>query len=288
MLVILSYPTLCDPMDFGPPGSSIHGILQARILEWVAIPFSRRSFQFRDQTQVSRIIGRFFTIWAAREAKQKPCLLSNKNIRAVKVKVSQSCLPLQSHGLHSLWNFPSQNTGVGSCYLFQGIFPTQGSNPDLPNCRWILYELSYKGSPRILECVAYPFSSGSSQPRNQTGVSCIAGRFFTNWAIREAISVVQFSSFAQLCPTLCDPVNHSTPGLPVHHQLPEFTQTHVHQVSDAIQPSHLLSSPSPPAPSPSQHQGLFQQVRSSHPLAKVLEFQLQHQSFQWTPRTDLL
>ena len=70
--------------------------------------------------------------------------------------------------------------------------------------------------------------------------------------------IVQFSSVAQLCPTLCNPMNHSTPGLPVHHQLPEFTQTHVHRVSDAIQPSHPLSSPSPPVPNPSQHQSLFQ------------------------------
>ena len=71
-------------------------------------------------------------------------------------------------------------------------------------------------------------------------------------------SSVQFSSVAQSCPTLCDPLNGSTPGLPVHHQHPEFTQTHVHQVGDAIQPSHPLSSPSPPAPNPSQHQSLFQ------------------------------
>ena len=99
---------------------------------------------------------------------------------------------------------------------------------------------------------------------------------------------VQFSSVTQSCPTLCEPMNHSTPGLPVHHQLPEFTQTHVHRVGDAIQPSHPLSSPSPPAPNPSQHQSLFQWVNSSHEVAKVLEFQLQHQSFQWTPRTDLL
>ena len=68
----------------------------------------------------------------------------------------------------------------------------------------------------------------------------------------------QFGSVTQLCPTLCDPMNHSMPGLPVHHQLPEFTQTHVHRVSDAIRPSHPLLSPSPPAPNPSQHQGLFQ------------------------------
>ena len=99
---------------------------------------------------------------------------------------------------------------------------------------------------------------------------------------------VQFSSVTQSCPTLCDPMNRSTAGLPVHHQLLEFTQTHVHRVSDASQPSHLLSSPSPPAPNPSQHQSLFQWVNSSHKVAKVLEFQLQHNSFQRNPRADLL
>ena len=98
----------------------------------------------------------------------------------------------------------------------------------------------------------------------------------------------QFSSVAQSCPTLGDPMNRSTPGLPVHHQLPEFTQTHAHRVGDAIQPSHPLLSPFPPTSNPSQHQSLFQWVRSSHEVAKVLEFQLQHQSFQWIPRTDLL
>ena len=96
------------------------------------------------------------------------------------------------------------------------------------------------------------------------------------------------SSVAQSCLTLCNPMNPSTPGLPVHYQLPEFTQTHVHRVSDAIQPSHPLSSPSPPAPNPSQHQSLFQWVNSSHEVAEVLEFQLQHHSFQWTSRTGLL
>ena len=84
----------------------------------------------------------------------------------------------------------------------------------------------------------------------------------------------QFSSVTQSCPTLCDPINCSMPGLPVPHQLPEFTQTHVHRVSDAIQPSHPLASPSPPAPNSSQHQSLFQWVNSSHEVAKVLEFQL--------------
>ena len=99
---------------------------------------------------------------------------------------------------------------------------------------------------------------------------------------------VQFSSVAQSCPTLCDPVDCSTPGLPVHHQLPEFTQTHVHWVGDAIQPSPPLLSPSPPTFNLSQHQGLFKWVSSSNQVAKVLEFQLQHQFFQWIFRTDFL
>ena len=101
-------------------------------------------------------------------------------------------------------------------------------------------------------------------------------------------SSIQFSSLAQSCPTLCDPMNRTTPGLPVHHHLLEFTQTHVHRVCDAIQPSHPLLSPSPPAPKPSQHQSLFQFVNSSHEVAKVLELQPQHHSFHRNPRVDLL
>ena len=96
----------------------------------------------------------------------------------------------------------------------------------------------------------------------------------------------QFSSVAHSCPTLCDPMNRSTPGLPVHHQLPEFTQTPMHLVDNAIQPSHPLSSPSPPAFNLSPHQGLFQGVSSSHQVTKVLE--LQHLSFQRIFRTDFL
>ena len=97
-----------------------------------------------------------------------------------KVKVVQSCLTLCEPMNCSPWNSPGQNTGVGSLSLLQGIFPTQGSNPGLPHGRRILYQLSHKGSPRMLEWVAYPFSSRSSRPRNQTRVSCIAGGFFTN------------------------------------------------------------------------------------------------------------
>ena len=173
-------------------------------------------------------------------------------------------------------------------------------------CEPINYTVRGILQARILEWAPFPFSRGSSQPRDRTQVSCIAGRFFTSRATREApepqnvygnsiktknplkkcaknlnrhfskedmqmanrhmkrcstslvIQSVQFSSVAQSCPTLCDPMNCSMPGLPVHHQLPEFTQTHVHRVSDAIQPSHPLSPPSPPAPNPSQHQSLFQ------------------------------
>ena len=96
------------------------------------------------------------------------------------------------------------------------------------------------------------------------------------------------SSVAHSCPTLCDSMDCSTPGLPVHHQLPELAQTHVYQVSDAIQPPHALWYPFPPAFNLFQHQGLFPWVSSLHQVAKVLELQLQYQSFQWIFRTDLL
>ena len=115
-------------------------------------------------------------LWPAQEGLHHcPAILS----------VSHSVLSnsLQCHGLYSPWNSPGQNTGVGSLSLLQGIIPTQGLNPGVLHCRWILYQLSHKGSPRILEWVAYLFSSGSSWPRNPTSVSCIAGGFFTTWAI---------------------------------------------------------------------------------------------------------
>ena len=101
---------------------------------------------------------------------------------------------LQPHGLYSQWSSPGQNTRVGNYSLLQGIFPTQGSNPDLLHYRRILCQLSHKGNPRILEWVAYPFSSRSSQPRNQTGVSCIVGGFFTSWAMRKALKQNTYSS----------------------------------------------------------------------------------------------
>ena len=116
---------------------------------------------------------------------------------------------------------------------------------------------------------------GSCLSIHSASLCLLGGAFnpFTFKLIMHIISV-QFSSVSQSCPTLCELMNRSTPGLPVHHHLPEFTQTHVHPVHDAIQPSHPRLSPSPPAPNPSQHQSLFQWLNSSHEVAKVLEFQL--------------
>ena len=115
------------------------------------------------------------------------------------MKVAQSCPTLRPHRLYHPWNSPGQNTGVGSLSLLQGIFPTQGLSPGLPHCRQILYQMSHKGSPRILKWVAYPFSSGSSRTR----VCCIAGRFFTNWAIREAHIIRPFAITFILGECLC-------------------------------------------------------------------------------------
>ena len=155
---------------------------------------------------------------------------------------------LQLARLFCPWNYPGQNTGMGSHSFLQGIFPSQGSNSGLPHCRQIPYHLSHQGS----------------------------------WLWNAS---VQFSSVTQLCSTFCNPMDRSMPGLPVHHhQFPAFIQTHVHWVDDAIQSSHPLSSPYPPAFNLSQCQDLFKWVSSSHQVAKVLEFQLQHQSFQWTFR----
>ena len=186
------------------------------------------------------------------------CLTHNPEKKTVHyflslIDFTKWCLTLRPPGLYSPrllcpWNSPGKNTRVGCHFLLQGIFLTQESNPGLLHCRLIPYCLSHH-------------------------------RILALW--------IQFSSVAQSCPTLCDPMNRTTPGLPVHHQLPELTQTHAHRVGDAIQPSHPLLCPSPPAPNPSQHQGIFQWVNSSHEVVKVLEFQLHHESFQWAPRRRL-
>ena len=167
-------------------------------MEWVAISFSKGSSWSRNRTYVSCIATRVFTT----EPLKKPityligynmcrhhfiCPGKLKNsvihfiiVMSEWVSASRSVVSdsLRPHGLYSPWNSSGQNIGVGSLSLLQGIFLTWGSNLGLPHCGWILYQLSHKWSPRILEWIANPFSKGSSQSRNRTGVSCIAGRFF--------------------------------------------------------------------------------------------------------------
>ena len=141
------------------------------------MPFSRGTPQSRDRTCIScfSCIDR----WVL----SHQCDLGSPYLP---VKVTQSCLTLCNPMDCSPWNSPGQNAGVGTLSLLQGIFPTQGSNPGLLHCRRVLYHLSHQGSPRMLEWVASPFSRGSSRPRNRTGVSSIAGGFFTSWASMEA------------------------------------------------------------------------------------------------------
>ena len=130
------------------------------------------------------------------------------------------------------------------------------------------YFLRAKNSSFILNSMTF----------NTLSINCpYYGEFHSFWigCLTNIHLYTQFNSVTLSCPTLCDPVNRSTPGLPVHHKLPEFTKTHVHRVGEAMQPSHPLLSPFPPAPNPSQHQGLFQWVNSLHEVVKVLEFQLQ-------------
>ena len=121
-------------------------------------------------------------------------------LNSIKLSESHSVVSdsLQPHGLYNPWNSPGQNTGVGSLSLLQGIFPTQGLNPGLLHCRWILYQLTHEGSPRILEWVAYPISSRSSQCRNWTGVSCIEGGLFNSWATREKLKKSSGGNFSTL------------------------------------------------------------------------------------------
>ena len=184
---------------------------------------------------------------------------------------------------------------------FYSQFIFAAAAKSLQSCPTLCYPID--GSPlgssdpgilqaRTLECVAISFSNACMHAKSLQ--SCLTPCDPTDSSppgssvhrILQAVSV-QFSSVAQSCLTLCDHMNRSTPDHLVHHQFPEFTQTHVHQVSDAIQPSHPRSSPSPLAPNPSPHQSLFQWVNSSHEVAKVPEFQLGHHSLQRNPRADL-
>ena len=149
---------------------------------------------------VNGLENRMVEVTATEQNIEKIMKIKMKTAKETSESERESCSVvlsfLQSHRLYSPWNSPGQNTGVGSLSLLQVIFPTQGLNPGLLN-RWqILYQLSHKGSPRILKLVAYPFSSRSSRCRNWTGVSCIARGFFTNWAIREAGTTLNVPTFA--------------------------------------------------------------------------------------------
>ena len=162
-LVVKSCPTDCDPMDYNLPGSSVHGILQERILEWIAISFSRGFSQPRNQTWVSWIAGRFFTNWAMRETQTKKKKKKKwKTLSPVPLFLSPRTI--QVHGV-----FHARILEWVAFSLLQRIFPTQESNRGLLYCMWILYQMSYgflQGS--ILEWVAFPFSRGFSQPRDWT------------------------------------------------------------------------------------------------------------------------
>ena len=183
-------PTRYDPMGCSLPGSSVHEISQARILGWVVISSSSGPSWSRDRAHVFCLGKGILYHWTTREA---PVLWLSYAVLSRSV-VSNSLWPmacsLPGSSVHG--DSPGKNIWVGFRALLQGIFPNQGSNPDLPCCRWILYSLSHQGILWMLEWVAYPFSRASSQPRNQTGVSCTAGRFFTSWATREA--VLEFKS----------------------------------------------------------------------------------------------
>ena len=224
------------------PSFFVHGILQAGILEWVAICFSWRYSWPRDWSKVSCIAGRFFTIWATGEEGGDNLLVTGSNDPNALFLILMNAPKILTINLPSL-NNTSMVPHHHSIYTL------------LKKAYWemdilIIFEQQILIFPRMIFI-----------------------QWKTTLMLRFGVSQ-SVSSVTQLYPTLCDPMNHSTPGLPVHHQLLEFTQTHVHRVGDAIQPSHPLSSLSPPAPNPSQHQSLFQWVNSSHEVAKVLEFQL--------------
>ena len=161
--------------------------------------------------------------------------------------------------------------------------------------RWWTDSLAGVGSKmgRKVEWLCLLFSSFAtllSKETNSNVVDKAPWKEPLRWSVlwRWTAHLFVFCSVSQSCPTLCDPMDCSMPSSPVHHQFLELTQTHVHWIDDAIQPSHPLSSPSPPTFNLSQHQGLSKRVSSLHQVAKILEFQLQHQSFQWIFRVDFL
>ena len=183
------------------------------------------------------------------------------------------CISLLAKAVHSLLSFCFSKYSPAHISSFSWSLPQSAL---LSSGSWPSLCLPY---PDYINSYRRNLAVRKERQHCILGDACMEREIGLGQGMRVFSSV--FSSFAQSCLTLCDPMNCSTPGFPVHHQLLELTQTHVHWV-DAIQPSHPLSSPSPPILSLSQNQGLFTGVSSSRQVAKVLEFQLQHQSFQWT------
>ena len=206
---------------------------------------------------------------------KEPCTWGGTHIYAVSVSLGASQVALV------VKNLPASAGEVRDV----GLIPGLGRSPGEGNANSLQYsrlENSMdRGGWQATICKVAKSQTQLSNWTHNPSLPLEVGNF--NTPFNQSVN-----SVSQSCPTLCDPMNRSTPGLPVHHQLPESTQTNVHWVGDAIQPSRPLSSPSPPALNLSKHQGLFKWVNSSHEVARVLKFQLQHQSFQWTPRTDLL
>ena len=301
--VAQSCPTLCDPMDCSLSGSSLHGIFQVRVLEWVAISFSWqptavfllgtipwREEPDRLQSMGSQRVRHDLTEWLSTLAHihiyMNHFVVHLKLIHCkstiIQLKkdddfiICQGCI--LSPCLFNLYaEYIMRNAGLGEA---QAGIKIAGRN--INNLRYA-DNTTLRAESKILKSLLMKVKEESEKvglKLNIQKTKIMTSGPKTSWQIdgetMETVTdfIFQFSSVAQSCPTLCDPMNHSTPGLPIHHQLPEFTQTHVHWVGDTIQPSHPLSSPSPPAPNPSQHQGLFQWVNSSHEVAKVLEFQL--------------
>ena len=170
----LQYSCLGNPMDRGACWATFHGDTKVQDMTQQRKNNSKPAQVWRKETKL------IFLLISMPVSSVGQILCLNILIICVRESCSVMSDSLRPHGLYTPCTSPGQNTGVGSLSLLQGIFPTEGSNPGLLHCRWILYQLICKGSPRVLECVAYPFSSGSCQPRNQTGVSCIAGAFFTS------------------------------------------------------------------------------------------------------------
>ena len=258
---------------------------------WKRVTHNRDVVQARGCTFIKSSRQRFHSWWY----RETSLFLFSCSI------VSDSLWP---HGLkHTRLPCPSPSPGAcsNSCPLSQWCHPTISSSVvPLSSC---LPSFPASGSFLMTALhIRWPtyWSFSISPSSKYSGLISFRMDWFDLLAIQgtlkhllqhhssEASFLFQFSLVAQSCPTVCDPMDCSTPGLPVYHQLPEFTQTHVHPVHDAIQPSHPLSSPSPPAFNLFQHQGLFQWVSSLHQVAKVLELQLQHQPFQWIFRIYFL